>query len=143
MIIDLINLDNKRIKSLDYILKTCNSKASGHNTFTESDNEKYEFLLTSVEILNKIGFVKIYASSQKEIDVRATIEGRIFIQNDCFENQREKKKKELEIEEEKLEHARVQYQVNKNALRAAKREPWLIAYSIISTLVAILISILK
>lgn len=140
---DIINSDDKRIKSLDYILKACNSQTSGFNTFTEPDYEKFKYLETSIEMLNIIGYVNIYSSSRNEIEVRSTIDGKLFIQNDSFEDQKEKKKQKLKIEEEMLEHSRIQYKVNKNAIRAAKREPWLIAWSIISTLAAILIGILK
>jgi stress response protein YsnF len=143
MQLDIINLDDKRVMSLDYILETCNSQTSGHSTITEPDKEKYEYLATSAEMLYRMGFIKIYHSSPNEIDARLTTEGKVFIQNDSFEKQKERKRKELEIEEEKLNHSRTQHKVNENAIRAAKREPWLIAWSIASTLAAILLAIFK
>lgn len=140
---DVLNTDDNRIMTFDYILETCKAHDDEVFTFKEPDDEKFKFLQSSANILHKIGYIKIFASSPGQLVIRATTEGRIFIENDSFEKQKEKKKKELKVEEEKLEHARVQHQVNEKALRSAKREPYLIAWSIISTLAAILISIFK
>ena len=141
---DIINLDDKRIKSLDSILKKCLENPNGPINIMPLSKAEREFMETSFGVLKEKDLIRQYVNSPDgAFTISITQIGIIFIENDSFENQKERKKKELEIEEEKLDHARIQHQVNKNALRAAKWQPYLIIYSIISTLAAILISILK
>lgn len=132
-------ISKERAKTMDEILAEC-VKANNIINIYDADREKQIYLNDTLKILQDLGYIKSYASGSNGPAVKVTTDGKMFYETGRFLKQIEEQE---ENEKRKREHEDIAHKVNEKALRAAKREPWLIAWSFIATVIGIVLAYLQ
>lgn len=93
---DIINLDDKRIKSLDSILKKCLENPNGPINIMPSSKEEREFMHTSLYELKQCGYIKQNINNPDgSFSVAITEKGKSFLEGGSYYERKEKKAKEI------------------------------------------------
>lgn len=93
---DIINLDDKRIKSLDSILKKCLENPNGPINIMPSCKEEREFMHTSLYELKQCGYIKQYINNPDgSFSVAITEKGKSFLEGGSYYERKEKKANEI------------------------------------------------
>lgn len=138
----MIVIDEDRAYKLDDMLRKCDTKR-GYYHYNEPDDVAYRDLCTSATILAKQGYIKINAEQDNQLIIAILDSGKVFIRSADFVSLNQKKKEEIMLEEEQREQRKASHSLTIKQIRAYKREPYLIAWSIISTLATIILTILQ
>lgn len=125
-------MQEKFAKQLDSILEQANNTGNSQVILFPSEDLDIQQLDALGDFLEKKGYAEHLGGNLFNV----TPNGFAFIREDSFYNQYKKGKEEEEA-------ARLQYQLTSSQVKAAKREPWLIAWSIITTIATIILSILQ
>ncbi len=138
-----IHIGEEQAKRLDEMLIKCEKEKVGYTQYQETNKDEYEKLCLTASLLSDMGYIKILAQQGADLLILLQDKGKAFIRNDSFVSRIEEKKKQLKLEERKREIEEAEHQLTLKKLRAAKREPYLIAWSIITTITSIILAIIQ
>ena len=97
--INLENLDDKRIKSLDNILRKCMSNPFGPVRIEYYSDDDKEYLRSSIqELINQKLIKESINNNSNSFSVSITKNGRMFVENNSFAKQKERKLNYLKTE---------------------------------------------
>lgn len=137
------SFDEKRALSMDDMMKESFNGQYYNCVFYAHDENEFMYLITTAKILKEKGLLDFEFLCEGCLETTLNEKGQIFIQYDGFMKQLEAENESKRLAKLKLEHEETAHQVNKKALAAAKREPWLIAWTVISTLAALYLTYLQ
>ena len=137
-----ISISKEQAQALDEMLISCKTKVRYYH-FKEPDEDKFDKLCVTATILSQIGYIRILTKQGGDLIVSINDEGVAFISNDSFMSQLENEEEKQREKEEKRKKEEIEHQLTIKKLRAAQREPYLIAWSIIATATTIILSIMQ
>lgn len=136
-----LSIGKEQAAALDKMLHECDNKA-GYFEYNESNCEKYNSLLITADILERVGYVKILVQQGSVLIVQIRQAGKTFIKNDSFLSQIKDKEEEQLNEKRKREMEDATHQLTLKKIKAANREPYYIAFVVISGILNLILSYL-
>ena len=137
-----VRIGREQAAELDDMLRKCNNQ-NEYFEYTEPDIEKYESLCVTADILEGLDYVKILSKEFNNLLIVIKQSGKTFLKNDSFISriEKEEENQRLRIEQQKIDQAN--YQLTLKQIKAAKREPYIIVWSVIATFTTIILAILQ
>lgn len=132
---DLNRVKEDRAKKLDEMLKLCDTP-EGFHLYKDIDRTTYDDLCITANMLKNKGFIEIKVQQDKVLIISIKQDGRSFARNDSFTAMYQDNQKTLKQEDEQSDLTRRQ-------IKAYKREPYLIVWTIITTLTSIILTIMQ
>lgn len=132
-------ITKERALMLDNILLAC-IRESDSAIFHVDDWDEQREIDESIQYLSGKEYLKVYSSGRSSPNVRITLEGKLFYESGGFLKRIEQKEEELNRQRK---YEEVAHKVNEKALQAAKRQPYLIIWGIITTLATIVLTYLQ
>jgi len=138
---ETLRINEDQAFALDEMLRK--SSENGYAEYHEPNREAYNKLCITANILKRRGFIKIMAQQGDDLVVILKDDGKTFISCDSFTSQIEEEYERRRTEEVKQKQADANHQLTLKKLGAAKREPYLVAWSIITTITTITLAIIQ
>lgn len=132
-------IDESQAKALDKMLRDCDND---NGYFTYSDLKEIDNLIIIANILSNLGYIKIMSNGHNGLLISLLDDGKTFIRSDSFLSQIEEEAEKQKKDERMREIEETKHRLTLSQIKSAKREPYLIVWSVITTITTIILSIL-
>lgn len=139
---DNLKIGREQAVALDEMLRKCDNPKR-HYTYSNLTDSELDDISVTAGILSRIGYVKVLGRSYGQISIMILSTGLAFIRNESFLDRFEEEKKKQKDADLQRKMNEESLKLTEHQIKAAKREPYIIIWSIITTITSIILAIMQ